>query len=124
MNRFSMRFICCCAALAVLGATGTAAARDLEAHASTSPGWADERSVSSALERRGIVHAGRRRPIVLASCVGLHRYGVRVVSFYEHFHRFRCRLWARDGRRYAAWVRITQSTASTFWWITYRTQAS
>ena len=111
----------CCAALAVLGVTGTAAAQR-EAPTTTSPGWADERSVSSALEHRGVVHAGRRIPIDLASCLGLHRYGVRVVSFYEHFQRFRCRLWGRDGSRYVAWVRITQSSASAFWWIAYRTR--
>jgi hypothetical protein len=112
----------CCTVLA-LGMTATAAARQLEAPATASPGWADEPSVSSALEHRGIVHARRHQRISLASCVGLRRYGVRVVSFYEHFHRFHCRLWARDGRRYVAWVRITQSRASVFWWIAYRTRA-
>jgi hypothetical protein len=119
-----MLSVFCCAALAVLVVAGTAAARHREAPATMSPGWADEPSVSTALERRGIVHAGRRRLIDLASCLGLHRYGVRVVSFSERFHRFRCRLWARDGRRYVAWVQITQSSASAFWWIAYRTRAA
>jgi len=121
MTRPRFLSVISCAALAVLGVTGTAAAR-LEAPATTSPGWADERSVSSALEYRGIVHAGRRTPIDLASCLGLHRYGVRVVSFDEHFHRFRCRLWGSDGNRYVAWVRITRSSASAFWWTGYRTR--
>jgi hypothetical protein len=60
--------------------------------------------------------------IDLASCVGLHRHGVRVVSFHERFHRFRCRLWGSDGTRYVARVRITRSSASAFWWTSYRTR--
>ena len=113
----------CLAAFTALVVTATAAAGAREAPMTRSPGWADERSVSSALERRGVVHAGLRRPIRLASCLGLHRHGVRVASFYEHFHRFRCRLWARDGSRYVAWVQITQSRGDTFWWIAYRTRS-
>jgi hypothetical protein len=116
--------VLCCAALAVLGVAGTSAARVSEAPPTISPGWADEPSVSSALERRGIVHAGRRRPVDLASCLGVHRYGVRVVSFSERFHHFRCRLWAHNGQRYVAWVRIPKSSASSFWWIAYRTRTA
>jgi hypothetical protein len=115
--------VVCCVTLVLLGAAQTAEARDTRP-ATASPGWVDERSVSSALQRRGVVHAGRRRGIELASCLGLRGYGVRVVAFYEQFRRFRCTLWARDGRRYTAWVRITRSNASIFWWITYRTRAA
>ena len=120
------RMLCnlCCATVALVCTGEVAAVRGTEALATTSPGWADEPSVATALERRGVVHAGRRRLIVLASCVGLRGYGVRVVSFSEHFHRFRCRLWANDGRRYVAWIKVTQSHASTFWWIAFRTRAS
>jgi hypothetical protein len=127
MIHLHMLSVLCCtalAALAVLGVAGTATARQSEAPPTISPGWADEPSVSSALERRGIVHAGRRRPVDLASCLGVHRYGVRVVSFSEHFHRFRCRLWARNGQRYVAWVRIAKSSALTFWWVAYRTRTA
>jgi hypothetical protein len=122
MTRPRMLTVLCCAALAVLGVAGTAAARVSEAPPTISPGWADEPSVSSALERRGIVYAGRRRPVDLASCLGVHRYGVRVMSFSERFHRFRCRLWARNGQRYVAWVRIPKSSGSSFWWVAYRTR--
>jgi hypothetical protein len=87
-----------------------------------SPGWADEPSVSTALERRGVVYNGRRWAVDLASCVGLRRFGKRVVHFYEQFHRFECSLWAADGLRYTAWVRIPRSNASAFWWVIYRAQ--
>jgi hypothetical protein len=85
------------ACLAISAAAGTASARPAET--SVSPGWADEPTISDIIERRGIPYAGRVRAVDLASCIGLRRYGVRVVDYSQQFHRFRCSVWGADDIR-------------------------
>jgi hypothetical protein len=100
--------------LAVSAAAGTASARPTET--TVSPGWADEPTISDIIERRGILYAGRVRAVDLASCIGLRRYGVRVIDYFQQFHRFRCTVWGADMVRYAAWVRVPRSNARFVWW--------
>jgi hypothetical protein len=84
------------------------------------PGWATASNLSDAVERRGISRAGRRYAIDVASCFGLRRYGVSRAFDREYFHRFRCSLIGANDRLYTAWILITRSNLSHFWWRTYK----
>lgn len=80
-------------------------------------GWIDETTVGNAIESHGFVYQGRHVAVDTAVCLGLRRFGVRTVDFTDQFHRFKCDADAANGHTYALQVKVTKSTATTFWWL-------